>query len=248
MTMSPTQPVTLAEFRNAVSDLLNKVSAYEISSMVRPGGAVPAPAFLTAARERVQAMLDSDFAPAADTIRPDDLAAAFNSAVDAEYPLPDSPHASVIQRATDNRAAMWRGINAARRIFGAQTQQPAALADGAPKEVQSLSARIWRRKSTSEWVLELQGVINDTGFTCRHTEPLTTPIEDVPGLPSLHAVNERHEMALDDTLRSARELARLLANTSQTQSLASEASRVVRKIDAFRPSLSVTELQGDQNG
>jgi hypothetical protein len=46
-----------------------------------------------------------------------DAADAFSAAVDAEYPLPDNPHASVIQRATDNRAAMWRGINAARSIL-----------------------------------------------------------------------------------------------------------------------------------
>lgn len=49
----------------------------------------------------------------------DDIAAALNAAVDAEYPLPDNPHASVIQRATDNRAAMWRGIVAARKILAA---------------------------------------------------------------------------------------------------------------------------------
>jgi hypothetical protein len=49
-------------------------------------------------------------------------AEALNAAVDAEYPVPDNPHASVIQRATDNRAAMWRGINAARKILAAGAQ------------------------------------------------------------------------------------------------------------------------------
>jgi hypothetical protein len=52
---------------------------------------------------------------------------AFAAAVDAEYPLPDNPHASVIQRATDNRAAMWRGINAARAILVQQGASQAPL-------------------------------------------------------------------------------------------------------------------------
>lgn len=49
-----------------------------------------------------------------------------------------------------------------------------------------LSAYIWRRESTQEWVLELSGTINDCYFTCRHTEPLSTPPEDVAELPSMH--------------------------------------------------------------
>lgn len=49
--------------------------------------------------------------------------AEFQAAVDAEYPMPDNPHASVITRATDNRAAMWRGINAARKILVAPAQR-----------------------------------------------------------------------------------------------------------------------------
>jgi hypothetical protein len=40
------------------------------------------------------------------------LAHDFNEAVNREYPMPDSPHTSVIMHATDNRAAMWRGIRA----------------------------------------------------------------------------------------------------------------------------------------
>lgn len=49
-----------------------------------------------------------------------------------------------------------------------------------------LKAYVWRRESTQEWVLEISGVINNCSFSCRHTEPLTTPPEDVPGLPSHH--------------------------------------------------------------
>jgi hypothetical protein len=35
-----------------------------------------------------------------------------------------------------------------------------------------------------EWVLETWGTINDTFMTIRRTEPLSTPVEDVPELPS----------------------------------------------------------------
>lgn len=49
-----------------------------------------------------------------------------------------------------------------------------------------LQARIYKRENTDEWVLELSGTINDTNFTCRHTEPMGTPVEDVAGLPSLY--------------------------------------------------------------
>ena len=50
-----------------------------------------------------------------------------------------------------------------------------------------LKASVWFRDSTNEWVLEIEGSINETGFTSRHTEPATTRPEDVPGLPSLYA-------------------------------------------------------------
>lgn len=81
--------------------------------------------------ERVQQLLN-ERQQAIDSIHPmqqprsglvrdtQDLEEKLNAAVDAEYPLPDSPHASVIQRATDNRDAMWRGIKAARRLLAKQ--------------------------------------------------------------------------------------------------------------------------------
>jgi hypothetical protein len=53
--------------------------------------------------------------PAADI----DLAAKLNAAVDAEYPLPGIENVPDRLRAIDNRAAMWRGINAARKILAA---------------------------------------------------------------------------------------------------------------------------------
>lgn len=49
-----------------------------------------------------------------------------------------------------------------------------------------LDAYIWRRESTQEWVFEISGAINGTAFISRHVEPLTTPPEDVAGLPSLY--------------------------------------------------------------
>jgi len=50
-----------------------------------------------------------------------------------------------------------------------------------------LDAYIWKRESTQEWVLELSGTIGDAHFISRHCEPLTTPPEDVAGLPSMYA-------------------------------------------------------------
>lgn len=53
-------------------------------------------------------------------------------------------------------------------------------------ERHELDAYIWRRESTQTWVLEISGTINDTSFIARHSEPLSTPPEDVAGLPSLY--------------------------------------------------------------
>ena len=63
-------------------------------------------------KDTVVRNLAAEFAPQA-------LTAAYRAAVDAEYPLPTSLHTALIVRATDDRAAMWRGINAARRILAA---------------------------------------------------------------------------------------------------------------------------------
>lgn len=50
-----------------------------------------------------------------------------------------------------------------------------------------ISGRVYWRGSTDEWVLELNGQINDTAFSCRHPQPGFVPPEDVPGLPTLYA-------------------------------------------------------------
>jgi hypothetical protein len=53
-----------------------------------------------------------------------------------------------------------------------------------------ISGRVWFRASTNEWVLELEGVINDCDFTSRHTQPAHIAPEDVPGLPALYDQTE----------------------------------------------------------
>lgn len=58
-----------------------------------------------------------------------------------------------------------------------------------------LKAKIWARKSTNEWVLEIDGVINDCNFSVRHTEPLTLKPEDVAGLPSLYNTTQSDHIA-----------------------------------------------------
>jgi hypothetical protein len=49
---------------------------------------------------------------------PADDYAAFKATVDAEYPMPNSPHESVMQRAVDMRTAFRFGWNAGRRYMG----------------------------------------------------------------------------------------------------------------------------------
>lgn len=51
-----------------------------------------------------------------------------------------------------------------------------------------LSTVVYQRED--EWVLETTGAINDTWMSVRHTEPLSTPVEDVPGLPSYQRPEE----------------------------------------------------------
>lgn len=51
-----------------------------------------------------------------------------------------------------------------------------------------ITGRVWFRKSTNEWVLELSGSINSTSFTARHTQPAEVLPEDVPSLSTLYAV------------------------------------------------------------
>lgn len=62
-----------------------------------------------------------------------------------------------------------------------------------------LKAYIWKRTSVEppEWVLEISGVINDCSFDSRHTEPLSTPPEDVAGLPSLYGQHSEGDVERD---------------------------------------------------
>lgn len=53
-------------------------------------------------------------------------------------------------------------------------------------EAYPLDAYLWKRASTDEWVLELSGSINDTGFHIRHAQPGDLPPEEALGLPTLH--------------------------------------------------------------
>lgn len=64
-----------------------------------------------------------------------------------------------------------------------------ASADTPPDALKAwpLNARVWYRRSTDEWVLEIEGTINDTNMVCRHTQPPSVAVEDVPGLPTLYA-------------------------------------------------------------
>lgn len=51
-----------------------------------------------------------------------------------------------------------------------------------------LDAAVWFRDSTQEWVLEIQGSINDVGFSCRHPQPKELAPQDVPGLPTRYSI------------------------------------------------------------
>jgi hypothetical protein len=66
-----------------------------------------------------------------------------------------------------------------------------------------LKACVWKRDSTQEWVLEIEGIINDTDGNWRHTQPLTVPIEEVPGLPTHY--RDEPAAATDETLESAKD-------------------------------------------
>lgn len=80
--------------------------------------------------------------------------------------------------------AMWGAMIAARPLAAS----PAAPDAGV--ESYPLSARVWRRESTQEWVLEIEGSIGETWLTCRHTEPLSRNPDEVPGLPSLYEADD----------------------------------------------------------
>lgn len=63
-----------------------------------------------------------------------------------------------------------------------KAQQPAT---GEPA-AWPLMARVWKRESTQEWVLEIAGTLGDTDMNIRHTQPLSVAYENVPGLPTFY--------------------------------------------------------------
>lgn len=73
-------------------------------------------------------------------------------------------------------------------------------ADRSAERGYPLDARVWFRESTGEWVLELEGAINDTYLTCRHTQPGELTPEEVPGLPALHGAEAAARAALGPVL------------------------------------------------
>lgn len=95
-----------------------------------------------------------------------------------------------------------------------------------------LDARVWFRESTGEWVLELEGAINDTHLTCRHTQPGDLAPEEVPGLPTLHGAEAAARAALGPVLdwyqsdeHADRPLAEIIADAAED--LASDRSELI---------------------
>lgn len=73
-------------------------------------------------------------------------------------------------------------------------------ADPSAERDYPLDARVWFRESTGEWVLELEGAINDAYLTCRHAQPGELAPEEVPGLPALHGAEAAARAALGPVL------------------------------------------------
>ena len=73
-----------------------------------------------------------------------------------------------------------------------------------------LTARVWKRESTQEWVLEIAGTLGDTDMNIRHTQPLSVAYEDVPGLPTIytHQAPERVPMTDEEATAMIRETVR----------------------------------------
>lgn len=143
--------------------------------------------------------------PVASTLSETDITAKLNAAVDAEYPIPDNPHASVITRATDNRAAMWRGIVAARAIF--EQAVPQVAAPFTPVEHITINGHQLKAALALAWPdgdadpLQGETVVNITRWpagqaTGENGEPLDMPAglyldyDDLPGEGMMHLPEE----------------------------------------------------------
>ncbi len=96
------------------------------------------------------------------------------------------------------RAADVSGVQqlkeAANRIIGEIRNTPSGSEDKPQTKLEhdedsyQLSARLWKRKSVEpeEWVLTIEGAINDTYLSCNHAQSASLAPEDVPGLPELY--------------------------------------------------------------
>lgn len=107
---------------------------------------------------------------------------ALSKALNAEITGTKRHREATIQMASDTIADMANALRTGQLVHAVPSGQ-----DRYP-----LRACVWKRQPydgcpQGEWVLEIEGQINDMSFVTRHTEPLTTPPEEVPGLPSLYA-------------------------------------------------------------
>lgn len=74
-----------------------------------------------------------------------------------------------------------------------------------------MTARVWFRSSTQEWMLEIEGTIEDVHMSCRHALPPNTKPEDVPGLLSLYTRLEEQEAEIRRLRGGERGLAETLS-------------------------------------
>lgn len=115
-----------------------------------------------------------------------------------------------------------------------------------------ISARIWKRERTGEWVLELSGSINDTCFTSRHTEPLSIAPEDVCGLPSLYEAiaNVSEVEGLVERLRAKAKYTDTYFDNSSLGALYREAATTLAaqqaEIERLREALELITREGGQ--
>ena len=111
-------------------------------------------------REDIRAAVEADRAQQGEPVK---ACEAFKQEIDAQFPIPDSPHTSVIQRAMDNRTAFWLGWNAARRFSERAATKAAAPADAPVMRKVCTSSDVVRKNSPD---LNINGAapVPDTGI------------------------------------------------------------------------------------
>jgi hypothetical protein len=102
------------------------------------------------------------------------------SALEKSQPHPSNPVIGLTNQDFIDHEETIRQLRTA--IQQAEAQQPAT---GEPVGW-PLRARVWKRESTQEWVLEIAGTLGDTEMNIRHTQPLSVAYENVPGLPTIY--------------------------------------------------------------